>query len=373
MDNDLYLQALEEQNNQKKQAYDETFNMYRDVYNQQKQQMPQVYNQARGQAYTAAKKSAISANEYMADAGLAGNLYSSPISGYSETSRLQQDLNLQNTLNSISAEERQAALSLQNALAEAYSKRGSYFAELNSELYGQKANYIQNQQQNALNMAQQYAQSGQDLPEYYKQHYEQAAGTSYGDLLKQFNPSAYTRFYELDDTEKTLYDKYITQNDGNSWYLFNDYFKSDSTMTPEQIAKILKATGQVDNSLPTQLITSGFVSNSNKDKAEKLYELLGITETAPTLEEVEMELAVDGKINGLTLKSGSTPISNPDMEKELKSKQWVHLNGQGYSNGELPNLNNIKNGDIVKWSTNNNPKGKYDDYVYYNGYWFFID
>ena len=58
--------------------------------------------------YTNARVNAIGNNEAMAAHGLAGGLYSSPTTGYSESSRIKQNLALQNSLNDANLQEQSA-------------------------------------------------------------------------------------------------------------------------------------------------------------------------------------------------------------------------------------------------------------------------
>lgn len=77
-------------------------------YEIQQNELARQAEEARRQAYVDARLSAIGNNEALAAQGLAGNLYGSPATGYSETSRVAQDIGLRNDLATISAQELQA-------------------------------------------------------------------------------------------------------------------------------------------------------------------------------------------------------------------------------------------------------------------------
>lgn len=373
-----YLKYLEESAGKQKSAYDKVFEQYKNRINLQQQELPQQYNQARGQAYSMARISAIGNNESLANVGLAGNLYNSPKSGYSETSRLTQDINLQNTLNGLGTEERAAASSLQQALSAAYAEKASTFAEIDSNLYTQKASAEKELADNSLTMAQQYASQGLMLPDNYKQAYEAQAGeNAYGELLKRYSPTGYNYYYNLDDVERQTYDKYFNNEQDintNITTLVNDY--NDGTIDETTISKLLDASREYQQTYTNQqlmelLVGGGYFGEDNKDKYKALKKALNTYETTPTAEEVLAELGdADGKIGGLSLHAGKDPINWQDMREEIKSKKFIHYNGYSFKGGEIPSLDNASNGDIVKWK---NGLYNWDDYVYYNGSWFKLE
>ena len=85
-----------------------------DALKQQGEQNKAKYDDIRSQAYSNARLSAIGNNEAMASMGLAGGLYSSPASGYSETSRMAQDNNLRSNISSADRQEQERLEELQN-------------------------------------------------------------------------------------------------------------------------------------------------------------------------------------------------------------------------------------------------------------------
>ncbi len=84
-----------------------------DALKLQGEQNKAKYDDIRSQAYSNARLSAIGNNEAMASMGLAGGLYSSPTSGYSETSRMAQDNNLRGNISSADRQEQEQLEELQ--------------------------------------------------------------------------------------------------------------------------------------------------------------------------------------------------------------------------------------------------------------------
>ena len=195
-----YKRKLDELTGKTKKAYDANYNAYLDAINTQKQNTNFAYNDERGNAYATSRLSANYNNELLANAGLAKNLYASPTSGYSETSRLQQDLNLQNIVGSLNSEERKAVQSLQALMSNAQSQRTSDMANIDADynknlidLSRQQQQYDNSRSDTVLSLAQQYAMSGVDLPPTYRQAYEQYTGEKYDKLIKEVNPYSYEK------------------------------------------------------------------------------------------------------------------------------------------------------------------------------------
>ena len=98
-------------------VYDEAINNYnnavaglRDYYTKyqadQNQQIAQAYENARRQAYVNSRLDAIGNNEVLASMGLSGNLYTSPQSGYTETARIAENLQMRNAIADANTQEK---------------------------------------------------------------------------------------------------------------------------------------------------------------------------------------------------------------------------------------------------------------------------
>lgn len=81
------------------------FNMQKANLDAQAAQLADDYDRARGQAYVNARLGAIGNNERVASLGLAGNLYSGPQSGFSETSRIAENIAMRNAINDAALQE----------------------------------------------------------------------------------------------------------------------------------------------------------------------------------------------------------------------------------------------------------------------------
>lgn len=98
-------------------VYDEAINNYnnavaglRDYYTKyqadQNEQIAQAYENARRQAYVNSRLDAIGNNEVLASMGLSGNLYTSPQSGYTETARIAENLQMRNAIADANTQEK---------------------------------------------------------------------------------------------------------------------------------------------------------------------------------------------------------------------------------------------------------------------------
>ena len=90
---------------QYKNALDAAYNAQKADIDAQAAKLADQYNAIRSQAYTNARLNAIGNNEVMASLGLAGNLYKTPVSGVSETSRVNQDIGMRNDINAATRQE----------------------------------------------------------------------------------------------------------------------------------------------------------------------------------------------------------------------------------------------------------------------------
>ena len=106
--------------------------------------LKQQYDATRSGAYVNSRLSAIGNNEALAANGLAGNMYNSPISGISETSRIAQDVALRGNINSANLQENSARDSLAQELIQAGFTRDMNYAQYMAQSIIDKAN-AQNQ------------------------------------------------------------------------------------------------------------------------------------------------------------------------------------------------------------------------------------
>lgn len=139
--------------NATKGAADASFaNTEQQLYGQQAG-IDQGYNAANAQAYGNARLSALGNNEAMASQGLTGNAYAAPQSGYSESSRIAQNAALGNNINANELARRNALDALMGQANTARTSRDASLLGSEANIYGQKANAMQNQAQFDANMA----------------------------------------------------------------------------------------------------------------------------------------------------------------------------------------------------------------------------
>lgn len=106
----------------------------------QKGKLPSVYDALRSQAYATGRVGAIGNNEQLASMGLAGALYDQPMSGYSETSRIAQNVSMQNAINKLTSEQQTAVNDLDQQILKAKASGNAELARIASE---NKANLMQ--------------------------------------------------------------------------------------------------------------------------------------------------------------------------------------------------------------------------------------
>ena len=141
VDTNEYVNALTSSKDNQKTMYDLYYNQSMFDMNAQQPLIKEAYDNARGQTYAGSRVSAIGNNEQLANMGVAGNMYASPKSGYSETARVRQDTQLQGDLNALSREQRGAVQSLQQAMQQAQMERAGAMAGIEGQYANNLAEY----------------------------------------------------------------------------------------------------------------------------------------------------------------------------------------------------------------------------------------
>lgn len=135
---------------QYKAALDAAYNAQKADIDAQAAKLGDQYNAIRSQAYTNARLNAIGNNEVLAAKGLAGNLYDSPVSGASETSRVNQDIGMRNDINSATRQEQAERDNLALELLQAGYTRDVEYAKWMADMLIAKANAEQAAAQQAF-------------------------------------------------------------------------------------------------------------------------------------------------------------------------------------------------------------------------------
>lgn len=135
---------------QYKAALDAAYNAQKADIDAQAARLGDQYNTIRSQAYTNARLNAIGNNEVLAAKGLAGNLYDSPVSGASETSRVNQDIGMRNDINSATRQEQAERDNLALELLQAGYTRDVEYAKWMADMLIAKANAEQAAAQQAF-------------------------------------------------------------------------------------------------------------------------------------------------------------------------------------------------------------------------------
>ena len=124
---------------QYKAALDAAYNAQKADIDAQAAKLGEQYNAIRSQAYTNARLNAIGNNEVLAAKGLAGNLYDSPVSGASETSRVNQDIGMRNDINAATRQEQSGRDTLALELLQAGYTRDVEYAKWMADMMIAKA------------------------------------------------------------------------------------------------------------------------------------------------------------------------------------------------------------------------------------------
>lgn len=211
------------------QYYDDQYNAYLQALNTQyaaqkaqyEAQLPQIkqaYDAQRGQTYTNARVTALGQNERLASMGLAGNAYSSPMSGYSETSRVSQTNALRNALNASTLQQTNAEQGVQNSILQAGYTRDAAAANALADVQARKASALQNQSQFDAQMAMQQAAQQEAIRQYNEQMAYQQQLDAYNQQYQQeqnmYNQQqdAIARAYQ----ELNAFGKIITQTSADA-------------------------------------------------------------------------------------------------------------------------------------------------------------
>ena len=132
---DAYLKQAQAQSRAALQDYYNAANLV----SQRKDDLSQYYDHLRRSAYTTARRGAVGSNEALASIGLAGNLYGAPTSGYSETSRIRQEVALQNQIAQYDVAEQQALNSLVDLMRSAQAAKVQAQADIQTDYQNKMA------------------------------------------------------------------------------------------------------------------------------------------------------------------------------------------------------------------------------------------
>ena len=190
-----------------------------------------MYTKAKSGAYATSRISALGNNEQLAAQGLAGNAYAKPTSGYSETSRIYQDVAMQNNLNALGESQRSALQELQSVMQSNQQNKMSALnqnqAYYDNQIMGARQNAydtnFQLDQQNAYYLAQQ-AGDGVELDET-----QQALLGRFNYNYEQINQQ-YQKQYEEAQKQR--------QDQINAGFVdtYREMIEKGQTLTPEQKA-----------------------------------------------------------------------------------------------------------------------------------------
>jgi hypothetical protein len=141
-----------------KTAFDTAFGAQEQQAGAQIQALGGQYNALRNQAYTTARVAALGNNEMLAAQGLAGAAYAAPQSGYSETSRANQDIALGNALNALTLQQQGTVNDINTQMAAGRLQKDVEWLNADSGLLAEEQQAQTQAHQLALQKAQQEVQ-----------------------------------------------------------------------------------------------------------------------------------------------------------------------------------------------------------------------
>lgn len=140
------------------QAADSAFSAVKSDNLAQAQKLKDQYNALRSQAYVNRRLGAIGNNELLAAMGLAGNMYSDPGSGATESSRISQNIGMRNDVNAVSIAEQNERDALSQQLLQAKydseMQAANMAAQVNMQMANAQASASSQYFQNLLALAQ---------------------------------------------------------------------------------------------------------------------------------------------------------------------------------------------------------------------------
>ncbi len=146
-----YAKAYQEAEKQQRAALNAAYNKAAAEIDYQRGQLAPQYDAQRSNIYTTSRLGAIGNNEALASRGLAGNLYNQPTTGYSEATRIRQDVAMQNALNAARLQEQQQIGALEQQRVAAGYDRDAALANYLGEAARQRAAAEAQERLNAYN------------------------------------------------------------------------------------------------------------------------------------------------------------------------------------------------------------------------------
>lgn len=120
----------------------------------QNAQIAEAYKNARNQAYVNGRLNAIGNNEVLASMGLSGNMYAAPQSGYTETARVAENLQMRNAIADANQQEKAdvnaLAMEIMRQNAEIDVQTAQYMAQMQIEAARAQAEYEAQQAANQM-------------------------------------------------------------------------------------------------------------------------------------------------------------------------------------------------------------------------------
>lgn len=120
----------------------------------QNAQIAEAYKNARNQAYVNGRLNAIGNNEVLAAMGLSGNMYAAPQSGYTETARVAENLQMRNAIADANQQEKAdvnaLAMEIMKQNAEIDVQTAQYMAQMQIEAARAQAEYEAQQRANQM-------------------------------------------------------------------------------------------------------------------------------------------------------------------------------------------------------------------------------
>jgi sulfur carrier protein ThiS len=290
---DEYIRYLEESAARQKETVGGAYDASAQYLKAQEPDLISYYDKQRSGIYTGSRVSALGDNERLAAYGLAGNAYAKPQSGYSESSRIRSDVNMQNALANLGTEQRGAIQSLQNAIRQIQQNKASAIGQIETATADKIAAIKQADAQNNINAERslvdyyaKLAQSGATLTDEQK-----AIMSKYG--------YDYQQLYDIYEREQTI----SKQKQFAQTYLA--LLEGGASLTPEQASVFESVYG-----VPADQYKAFLTEQNQKQTADQLKAAISMGDLYFNGEQINPTSLEDWKNQGLLSESQYNEILN---------------------------------------------------------------
>lgn len=353
---DEYIRYLEESAARQKETVGGAYDASAQYLKAQEPDLISYYDKQRSGIYTGSRVSSLGNNERLAAYGLAGNAYAKPQSGYSESSRIRSDVNMQNALANLGTEQRGAIQSLQNAMRQIQQNKVNAIGQIEMATADKIAAVKQADAQNNVN-------AEKSLVDYYRSI--AASGGTLTDEQKAIMSKYgydYQQLYDIYEREQTI----SKQKQFAQTYLA--LLEGGASLTPEQASVFESVYG-----VPADQYKAFLTEQNQKKTADQLKTAISMGDLYFNGEEINPTSLENWKNQGLLSESqykerlNEYQFANASIHAqkidELTTKIANAILGgnKASASEDIQNLNKIMEEIKVDYDNKKISKAQYDD------------